>query len=69
MIALYCQSKGLSGCYQAPVMLDLAVVPTFGATGAAVVMLVIRTFALVLFTRRMNKASLISTPRPGRHCQ
>lgn len=47
------------------VALDLAVVPLFGANGAAVVMVVVRVLAFVLFTLRLRRVPRIHTPRPA----
>jgi O-antigen/teichoic acid export membrane protein len=47
------------------VALDIAVVPVFGAPGAALVMVVVRIVAFVLFTLRVRRIGGISTPLPA----
>lgn len=47
------------------VALDIAVVPVFGAPGAAWVMVVVRLVAFVLFTMRVRRIGGIATPLPA----
>jgi O-antigen/teichoic acid export membrane protein len=49
----------------ATVALDVAVVPVFGAVGAAVVMIVVRCFAFGLFSWRVGHVGDVHTPRPA----